>query len=152
MSRRIVALFPDGREQDLASLPSLKRLQEIVGGWVESVTILDRIVDGRPVYTLMFVNEHGLLKRLPRNEKATVAYQRNVRWRYAGAENPFRRAQEDFRRQLPAGAFIHDATPDHAREAGYRDDPWIAGPAVLFEGWTIAEVDAAMNNAVGDEA
>jgi hypothetical protein len=27
-----------------------------------------------------------------------------------------------------------------------------SGPAVLFEGWTIAEVDAAMNNAVGDEA
>jgi hypothetical protein len=140
--KRIVVLNTDGTERELASVPSLKEMQAILGGWIEHVRVLDHIEGTRGVYTSMFVNETGLIDGLPRNPKATEAYQRNVRMAFPDAENPFRAADEDNRKRFPNCEII-DATPKDAIENGYRDDPWISGPAILFEGWTCEEVEAA---------
>jgi hypothetical protein len=144
MTRRIVALFPDGSELVLAKPPTWAEMQKIVGGPVERVTVLDHLEGERGVYTSMFVHESGLLDGLPRNPKATEAYQRNARRFFPQAENPFRAIDEAWRARLPNPFRAVDMTPEHAIAAGYKDDPWIAGPAILFEGWTCQEVDAAL--------
>lgn len=144
MTRRIVVLHPDGRETVLGAVPSMARIEAIIGGPAERVTVLDHLEGERGVYTTMFVHESGLLDRLPRNPKATEAYQRNARTFFAGAENPFRAIDEAWLARLPNPSRAVDVTPEHAIAAGYKDDPWIAGTAVLFEGWTREEVDAAL--------
>lgn len=79
---------------------------------------------------------------LPRNEKATVIYQRNVREQFKGHANPFRAASARMRARA-MGAFVQDVTPTDAVALGYKDDPWICGPAIYFEGWTCEEVAEA---------
>src|SRR5579872_5689279 len=109
MTKRIVILGTDGSETEIPTVPDLKALQTIVGGYIEHVRVLDHIEPGGAgVYTSMFVNEEGLLDDLPRNEKATAIYQRNVRAAFPEAENPFRAADEHWRLSLPAGVRIFD--------------------------------------------
>ncbi len=86
----------------------------------------------------MFVNGPGLLDGLPRNENATEVYQRNVRAQYPDAENPFMAAKKAFEEKIK-GAVIINATPENA--LGYEKDTWIAGDAILFDGYTCDEVD-----------
>lgn len=141
MPKRIVVISPDGSESELDAVPGLAEMQRLVGGDIEHVRVLDRIEPrGARIYTSMFVNETGLIDGLPRNERATAVYQRNVRTAYPGVAHPFRKASEEWLREL-RGAVVVDATPD---VPGYADDPWISGTAILFEGWTCEEVDAAM--------
>lgn len=146
MPKRIVVLNVDGSERELSAPPGLIEMQGIVGGYVEHVRVLDHVApEGHFIYTSMFVNEESLLNDLPRNAKATEWYQRNVRTAFPEAKNPFRAADEANRRRFP-NATHFDITPPGALAAGYKDDPWIAGPAVLFEGWTVEEVDDAVSS------
>ncbi|WP_042776361.1 hypothetical protein [Sinorhizobium fredii] len=103
-----------GPEPCLAHLPDftsprfynqLRAVVEAVTGIpMEHVNVFWRYSTGeRAHYMDMFVNEQGMLNRLPRNELATRIYRNNVL-----THDPFR---------FP--------TPEAL--------PWIAGPAVLFK-------------------
>jgi hypothetical protein len=114
-------------------------MQALVGGYIEQVTVLDRVDEGRPIYTLMYVNEDGLNDNMPRNQKATEIYQRNARWQHPEAENPFLAMEGTMRQWAEAmGANFFNMQPPE-----YAEDPWIAGPAIVFEGWDCAEVNQA---------
>jgi len=146
--KRILVLQPDGTERELSAAPTLREMRAIVGGTVDHVRVLDRLEPGPAglagVYTSMFVNDTGLSDGLPRNAKATEIYQRNIRAQFADHAQPFRAAREEMlARYATMGATFIDATPPDVAAAGYHDDPWIAGPAIFFEGWTCEEVDAA---------
>lgn len=138
--KRILVIEADGSERELTSVPNLKEMQKIVGGLIEHVTVLDRRDDqGNFIYTSMYINEGGLLDGLPRNEKATAIYQRNIRAAYPDDPNPFKTAEEESKRQAEAsGMTIIDA-----RTEGYSDDPHIVGPVIFFEGWTREEAEEA---------
>ncbi len=147
MSKRIRVLNVDGTERELAAVPDYLEMQKILGGDREMVRVLDRITPGGEfVYTALFVNETGLLEGLPRNEAATVIYQRNIREQFEGP-NPFHQANAAYLSRFGKPDFDHDLTPESAKAAGYKDDPWIAGPAIYFEGYTVDEVDAALSEA-----
>src|ERR1039457_5843092 len=92
--KRIVVLNTDGAERELTSVPTLEEIPQIVAGYYERVRVLDHIKGTRGVYTSMFVNDNGLITGMPRNEKATAVYQRNVRMAFPSAANPFRAAEE----------------------------------------------------------
>jgi hypothetical protein len=141
--KKILALAPEGAVTVLPSAPTWTQMQALVGGLVEPVRVLDRIEDGRPVYTFLYVNEDGINLGLPRNDAATQVYQRNVRAAYGHHPNPFLAAR-DHARQLAAlrGATVTDLAPD---QEAYAADPWIAGVAVYFEGWSCDEVTAYWN-------
>jgi hypothetical protein len=138
MTKQIVVLSPDGRTEILDTVPNLATLQALVGGYVEAVRVLDRLEDMRPVYSYMYVNETGLNDGLPRNEAATALYQRNVRLAYAEEPDPFDAAARAAAARRPAGAFVVDLAADIP---GYASDPWIAGVAVYYEGYTCEEID-----------
>lgn len=144
MTKAILILKASGDITELAHAPTLKEMQEIVGGDVEHVRVLDRIENGRFVYTSMFINECGLIDGLPRNPNATEAYQRNVRAQFSGEIEPFKAAEEQFRNEVKdSGMKVIDATmplPDYDP-----NDPHIAGDAILFQGYTVQEVDDLMN-------
>ena len=74
----------DGREEvvetDLPPRPNLHQLKEVMApyfpnAYTEHVKVL--VGDS---YTDMFVDEDGMTKKLPRNEKATAIYRNN--WRH----------------------------------------------------------------------
>lgn len=148
VEKRIVLLRSDGTSETLDHVPSRKELSAIVGGYIEMVRVMDRIEDGLIIHTAMIVNEEGLLNNLPRNAAATAIYQRNVRAQFPDAANPFRAATEEWLRSIGRTADqITDLTPEHALAAGYKDDPWIAGDAVFFEGYTFNGADNAIEKA-----
>lgn len=140
MTKAILILKASGEITELDHAPTLQEMQEIVGGYIEHVRVLDRIENGRFVYTSMYINEEGLLDGLPRNEHATEAYQRNVRAQFAGEIEPFRAAEEQARNEAKESGFeVIDAT---GPLDGYDpSDPHIAGDAILFQGYTVQEVD-----------
>ena len=132
----------DGTREELDHFPELAEMQAIVGGWIEHVRVLDYVGTNGPVYTSMFVNEEGLLKNLPRNEAATEIYQRNVRHHFAGHENPFQAAADEVRKQWEGRGMAYiDATPKDALAAGYATDPFVVGPAIYFQGYTVEEIN-----------
>lgn len=142
MPKQITILRADGRVEPFTSKVTLKALQEAVGGHIEHVRVLDRIEDGRFIYSSMYVNDEGLLNGLPRNVKATEAYQHNIRAQYLNSANPFKDADDDFRKQFEAKGFkIINGAPSSVEASGYDDDPWIAGDAVLFQGYTCDEAN-----------
>lgn len=139
--KRIVALHPDGLQITLTDVPDRKTMERLVGGNVEYVTVLDRIEAGRPIYSWLVINADGRSRHLPRNQDATVIYQRNARWQYPEETNPFqamREAQRPYWERI--GARIIDMT-----EPEDESDPYIAGPAIYFQGYTIEEIDRLMN-------
>lgn len=137
--KQIKLLKTDGEVEILAKPPSWKELKTLVGGWVEQVRVLDRIESGRPVLTLMFVNEEGLVLGLPRNQAATVLYQALTRYNFPTVSDPLDEAKRIYKLQCEkAGMQVIDTTSDLP---GYASDPYIAGPAVYFEGWTEEEVE-----------
>lgn len=84
-------LYPDGTEKveetDLPPRPSLELIQKVLTphfgrAYTEHVRILDE--EGK--YTDMFVDEDGLTKGLPRNEKATEQYRRNWLKQHPGTD------------------------------------------------------------------
>lgn len=66
--KKIHIYLPDGKveSRNVEKCPSLKELQEMVGGLIERTEVLfeGQVCD-------MIVNEEGLLKRLPWNQAAT---------------------------------------------------------------------------------
>jgi hypothetical protein len=118
-------------------------MQAIVGGLIEHVRVLDRIENGRFVYTSMFVSDTGLIDGLPRNQKASEVYQRNIRAAYPQSENPFREAHENWKASIPDDFTLIDGRPEEAKTDEYTDSPWICGPAILFDGYTCEEADEA---------
>lgn len=70
----ITIIQPDGTtnitERDASDRPSLKELQQAVGGYIEPV---DAMMDDG---TIAYANEEGLLVGMPPNPKATAA----VKW------------------------------------------------------------------------
>lgn len=147
-TKRIVVLHVDGTETVLPTPPTWSEMQALVDGYVKHVRVLEIDEEGMKYfayrYTAMFVNEEGLLRDLPRNARATEAYQRNVRTQYPHSAQPFREARANFEDAVRAQGYavIEQAEP----APGYLDDPWIAGEAVLFEGWTCEEVHAYYNH------
>jgi Domain of unknown function (DUF3846) len=144
MSKFILFLKADGTKEILANVPTLEEMQTMVGGYIERVRILDRVVNGLFIYTSMFVNDEGLLKGLPRNEQATQHYQRNARKQFPNSEHPFAKMEEEFKRQF-ADQNVKIINPLAEVVPGYDEDPWIAGNAILFLGYTCEEVDRAMD-------
>lgn len=78
MNTKYTVIRPDGTEQThqikLPAAPTLQTLRSLIvphldGGDLEQVSVLH---NGKG--TDMFVDEEGLLKRLPRNDKATAIY------------------------------------------------------------------------------
>lgn len=136
--KRILIIKADGQVSELNILPTSREMQKIVGGWIEHVKVVDRVEDGKPIYTSMYVNEEGLVNELPRNQKATDIYQRNIRIQFPNSKNPFIEANELFKKESIAKGFTIVDTTD----ADYASDPYISGDAIFFEGYTIAEVDA----------
>lgn len=143
MAQEIIILHANGARTTFGGaagekLPTLEKMQEIVGGHIELVTVLDRVEADRMFYTYMVVNEDGLNIGLPRNEAATEIYQRNTRLAYPDAENPFLAALDDQRKSAEARGFAFvDAMP-----AEYSLDPYISGDAIYFSGWTRDELKA----------
>lgn len=147
MAKRIVVLHVDGTETVLDKVPDLDGIQAIVGGYMELVTVLDHIEPGtrRFIFTRMIINEEGLIHKLPRNPKATEIYQRNVRAQFPDAENPFLRAKYEFEQRAKARGMTVISSP-WTENPEYSIDPWIAGPAILFEGYTVEEAGEAMGD------
>jgi hypothetical protein len=140
-AKRILLIAPNGAVVELPACPSRGHMQRAVAGDIEYVNVLDRVEKGEPIYTFMVVNEIGLLLDLPRNEKATEIFQRNVRAAFPASATPFADAHKAWLARHPPDSVITDLTPKHALERGYKDDPWIAGPAIYFEGHSVAECD-----------
>ncbi|WP_445677654.1 hypothetical protein [Pseudomonas putida] len=78
MNTKYIVMHPDGTDQhfeiDLPEIPTLQALRSLIvphlaGGDLEKVGVLH---DGKG--TDMFVDEDGLSKQLPRNNKATAIY------------------------------------------------------------------------------
>lgn len=146
-AKKVLLIKADGEIQELPASPSFRRMQELLGGYIEHVRVLDRIENGRFIYTSMYVNDSRLLNGLPRNEKATEIYQRNVRTQFANSENPFKAAEEEFINRLGATNVIR-AYP--APE--YADDPYIAGDAIVFSGYRCEQADKAVAAATENAA
>lgn len=136
MTKQILVVTATGQVTRLEKAPTLKEMQTIVGGYIEHVTVLDRIENGKFIYTSMYINEEGLIHDLPRNEKATAVYQRNIREQFPDSPNSFQEANEAFRKQTEeSGATFIDTTTKE-----YANDPYICGDVILFAGYTRDEV------------
>lgn len=135
--KRIVVLKADGTERELTQFPSMAMLHLSVGGSIEHVRVVDRVMNGQPIYTSMYVNEEGLIDGKPRNEKATELYQRAVHLQYPNEANPFKTARDDYMKTMPEGMVVISTTDD-----AYDNDPYICGDVVYFEGWTEQEVES----------
>jgi hypothetical protein len=142
MAKKILIINADCTETELDHLPLHDEIRMIIGGMMDAVCVVDRVEDGRPIYTYMFVHDQGLLIGLPRNARATELYQRNTRLRYPGHPSPFRAALEDWKASQKGNDVI-DLTSRQAKDAGYEDDPWIAGTVIYWYGYTREEVDEA---------
>lgn len=90
MNTQYLVIHPDGTEQnfeiDLPEMPTLQTLRSLIvphlaGGDLEQVGVLH---DGKG--TDMFVDEDGLLKELPRNDKATAIYRAHYLKRNPGVD------------------------------------------------------------------
>lgn len=141
MIKEIQLIKADGTVTVLEAPPSIAEMQRLLGGFIEHVRVVDHIKDnGHIIMTSMYVNEEGLINGLPRNDKATELYQRLTRAQYPDAPNPFRAAQEAFKRSFGDALIVIDA-PAEAGGDSYNDDPWIAGDAIFFAGYTCEEAD-----------
>lgn len=90
MNTKYTVIRPDGTEQThqirLPAAPTLQTLRSLIvphlaGGDLEQVSVLH---NGKG--TDMFVDEEGLLKRLPRNDKATAIYRAHYLKQHPGID------------------------------------------------------------------
>ncbi len=70
MANKAVVFRTDGTKEELDHRPSLKEAQEIVGGYIEFVSVGNGVT--------LVVNEEGLMKHKPLNKTATDLYRRGV--------------------------------------------------------------------------
>lgn len=139
--RRVVQIAPFGDEVELpGGLPTYEALRVILDGPVEQVRVLREDITGENVYTYMYAHEEGLLRGLPRNQRATDIYLANVRRAFPDAESPVKAAREAYQAELRARG--GDFTYISAAPEGYDEDPYIAGTVIWCDGWTCEEVDA----------
>jgi hypothetical protein len=144
--KRVVIIKANGDTEAFTSEPTFEQIQKACGGHVEHVRVLDRIENGRFIYTSMYVNDSGLIDGLDRNKMATQIYQRNVRAAFPNSATPFADSEADMKRTAEElGLDIIDARPHYT---DYNpNDPHIAGDVVLFEGYTCEEADYAIETA-----
>lgn len=74
MKGKLIILKADGKRNEIevdGRAPSLKELQNGVGGYIELVPMF-KTFEGEPCF--VFCNEEGKLNDLPFNEAATVAW------------------------------------------------------------------------------
>lgn len=154
--KQVVVYYPDGTKTVLDHTPSWDEMKKLIDtDMLELVTVLDHItvVDAGPpagkfrkfVFTRMFVDEDGMAKGKLRNEAATKIYQRNVREQFPNEEFPFRKATEIWEKQMRERFGSEVAIVSTVSEDYDRDDPPIIGTAIVFEGWTQAQVDKLFN-------
>lgn len=151
-NKQIVVIQPDGSERILDKFPTYDEMKSIVGGWIERVRVLEHgsLAEYPWRYTVMIVNEEGLLLNLPRNEKATELYQRNVLAQFPrdNKRASFIAAEVANKAQLERlGAVVIVAPPPPGSDPY---DPHIAGSVIYFRGYTEQEVDAEMNKDLDD--
>jgi hypothetical protein len=151
MTKRILIIKADGTETELNHVPLLDEMMKIIGGMVDNIRVVDRIEQRRPVFTYMAVHDQGLVIGLPRNAKATEIYQRNIRLQHPGHPSPFRAITEAWKESMSKHGEVHDLTPQEAKNAGYEDDPWIAGTVIYWQGYTCEEVNEAYELADSSE-
>lgn len=138
LNRVIRVLKADGTEYVLPEMPSWEKMKEIVGGWLEHVTVLSHLNDDDSgFYSSMYINEEGLIMDLPRNAAATELYQRNVRVQFPNSPTPFKDAAEAYRATLPPGTQVITSSPGEE----YDNDPYICGDVIFFQGYTREEAD-----------
>lgn len=144
--KRILFINTDGTTTELSEAPTMEQIHTMLNGHFEVVRVLGSKIMSvvglfnveAPTYSPMLVNDTGLVDGLPRNDVATVLYQRATRRRYSNEANPFRKSKEDFLKSIPEGMghiSLSEVVP------GYDDDPYIAGPVIYFEGYTFNEFD-----------
>jgi hypothetical protein len=142
VTKPVQILYPDGRSDTRETPPTFDEMQQLVGGTVEAVRVLEHVTDTHYRYTYVYVNEEALDYGLPRNAAATTLYQQNVRMQYPNAENPFLAAKEVSQQRAQAmGAAFIELFPNPAYDA----DPYLAGVAIYFQGWSCDEVNAYYN-------
>lgn len=56
VKKEIQVIKVNGEISVLPKMPTLEEMHEILGGYIEQVTVLDRIEDGQFIYTVMFAN------------------------------------------------------------------------------------------------
>jgi len=140
--KQILVIEPNGDERRLGQgdlgadgLPSLKTMQEIVGGGIEFVRVLRADIATANIYTYMVANETGLLDGLPENHNATEIYLANVRRAYPDSDAPWDDARRLDRARYQGVTYI-DITPEL-----YRDKkPVIVGTVIWFDGYTVEEL------------
>lgn len=81
MTIQMTVYLPDGSERvvetDLPPRPNLHQLKEVMAPYFPNAYTEHVNVLVGSCYTDMFVDEDGLTKNLPRNEKATAIYRNN---------------------------------------------------------------------------
>ena len=140
MQTQIQVIHPLRRSTTiLEEIPALDVMQAIVGGHIEHVRVLRQDIDHRYEFTYMIVNEEGVLRDLERNSRATDLYLAYVRRRFPEASEPWREAQKEAeKRWSKLGVAVYaDITP--AQHQG--KEPFIAGTAIHFAGYTCDELD-----------
>lgn len=143
--KKILLLLPSGAIIDLGpQVLSYQQLKSTIGGYIEHVTVLDRIERSprgdRWIYTSMYVHEEGRLIGLPHNPKATAIYQRNIRAQRPGHPYPFAEVEQEMQAAATkAGVFyINLSESDPTSDPDYPD---IVGPAIYYQGWDIQEIE-----------
>lgn len=144
MTKQITIINPDDSEREICAqelgengLPPVKTMKAIVGGYIELVLVLRADLTDRNEYTMMVVNEEGLLNDLPHNERATEIYLANVRRAFPHDPEPWRAAEEGARRRAETiGATYIDLTPP--QHQGKK--PSIRGTVIWFDGYTCDEL------------
>ncbi len=139
--KRVILFRTDGSEIALPMVPTLDDMQRMIGGYVERVRCLDRFENGRPVFSSMFVHETGLIDGMPRNQKATVIYQRNIKAAFPNDPEPFLTAHAAFLSDAEKLGVTVIAGEGPGSSEEYIRDPYICGPAIWFEGYTCEEAD-----------
>lgn len=142
MPKRVVIMMVDGTTVTLKKIPSFDKMREFVGGFTELVKVLplDSPSVAPQCLTYMVVDEEGRIKGKARNELATEIYLNLTRKQFPGVDNPFKKAKEEFLKDFPKGIILV------GNFWGEEEEPFIAGDAIYFEGYTTRELDNIWNN------
>jgi hypothetical protein len=139
MEKSVVYLFADGSEVHFKKVPSFEKMRGWLGGYVELVRVLpmDAPEPLEKYLTYLAVDEEGRIKDLLKNDQATEIYHNLTKKQFPGVENPIRKARETFVASMPKGIFVVSSF--------YEEDPYIAGDAIYFQGYTCKELENIWN-------
>jgi hypothetical protein len=145
VTRAVLLIPPTGTTRELEKdeldengIPSLEKMQECVGGYIEIVSVVRPDLPGLTL-TRMVVNEEGFIKNLPRNPRASTLYAEISRRQFPNSAEPWKDAERAWRASLPKGVLVINAVPPNLRDL----PPTIFGTALLFAGWTLEELAEA---------